>query len=61
MGKAIEYKRNTDERVNISTFPPIVSHDEIGDEEELPVQLIPSVRSLKKLIKPLREVVKKKE
>ena len=27
MGKPIEYKRNTNERVNISTFPPIVSHD----------------------------------
>ena len=47
MGKPIEYKRNTNERVKISTFPPIVSHDEIGDEEELPIQPISSIRSLK--------------
>ena len=33
MGKPIEYKSNTNERVKISTFPPIVSHDEIGNEE----------------------------
>ena len=32
-GKPMEYKRNTNERVKISTFPPIVSHDEIGDGE----------------------------
>ena len=48
MGKPIEYKRNTNERVNISTFPPIVSHHEIGDEEELPIQPISSIRSLQK-------------
>src|SRR5215216_4418972 len=61
MGKPIEYKRNNNERVNISTFPPIVSHDEIGDEEELPIQPISSIRSLKKLIKPTHDVVKKKK
>ena len=47
MGKPIEYKRNTNESVKISSFPPIVSHDEIGDEEELPIQPISSIRSLK--------------
>ena len=60
-GKPIEYKRNTNERVKISTFPPIVSHDEIGDEEELPIQPISSIRSSEKLIKPTHDVVKKKK
>src|SRR3990170_231215 len=60
MGKPIEYKRNTNERVKISTFPPIVSHDEIGDEEELPIQPISSIRTSEKLIKPTHDVVKKK-
>src|SRR3989337_4476089 len=48
-------------RVKISTFPPIVSHDEIGDEEELLIQPISSIRSSKKLIKPTHDVVKKKK
>ena len=61
MGKPIEFKRNTNERVKISTFPPIVSHDEIGDEEELPIQPISSIRSLKRLIKPTHDVVKNKK
>ena len=61
MGKPIEYKRNTNERVKISTFPPIVSHDEIGNEEELPIQSISSMRSLKKLMNPTHDVVKKKK
>ena len=61
MGKPIEYKRNTNERIKISTFPPIVSHDEIHDEEELPIQPISSIRSSKKLIKPTHDVVKKKK
>ena len=43
-GKPMESKSNTNERVSISTFPPIVSHDEIGDEEELPIQPISSIR-----------------
>ena len=61
MGKPIEYKTNTNERVKISTFPPIVSHDEIGDEEELPIQPISSIRSLKFLIKSTYDVVKNKK
>jgi hypothetical protein len=60
-GKPIEYKRNTNDRVKISTFPPIVSHDELGDEEELPIQPISSIRSSEKLIKPTHDVVKKKK
>ena len=50
-GKPIEYKRDTNERAKISTFPPIVSHDEIGDEKELPIQPISSLRSSQKLAK----------
>ena len=38
--KPIEYKRNTNERVNISTFPPTISHDETCDEKEIPIQHI---------------------
>ena len=57
----MEYKRNTNERVKISYLPPIFSHDEIGDEEELPIQPISSIRSSKKLIKPTHDVVKKKK
>ena len=59
-GKPMEYKRNTNEGLKICTFPPIVSHAEIGDEEELPIQPISSIRSSKKLIKPTHDVVKKK-
>ena len=54
MGKPIECK-STNERVKISTFPPIVSHGEIGYENELPMQPISSIRSSKKLIKPTHE------
>ena len=60
-GKPIEYKRNINEMVKISTFPPIVSHDEIGDEEDLPIQPISSIRSSKKLIKPRHDVLKRKD
>jgi hypothetical protein len=60
MGKPIEYK-NTNERVKISTFPPIVSRDETGYENEHPMQPISSIRSSKKLIKPTHHVEKKKK
>ena len=52
MGKPIEYIRNTNGRVKISTFPRIVSHDETSDEEELPIQPISSIRCSKELINP---------
>ena len=35
MGKPIEYKRNTNERIMISTSPPIVSHDEMTRRSSL--------------------------
>ena len=37
MGKQIEYIRNTNERVKISTFP-LLSHGEIGEKADLPIQ-----------------------
>ena len=33
----------------------------IGDEEELPIQPISSIRSVKKLIKPTHDLMKKKK
>ena len=59
--KPIEYEENTNEREKISQYPPIVSHDESGDEEELPTQPISSIRTSKKLIEPTLNVVKKKK
>ena len=59
--KPIEYRRNTNESVKISTFPSIVSHDEIGDDEELRIQPISSIRSSEELNKPTHNVVKKKK
>ena len=59
--KQIEYEESANERENISQYPPSVSYDESGNEEELPIQSISSTRSSKKLNKPTREVVKKKK
>ena len=59
--KQIEYEESTNEWDNISQYPPCVSYDESGNEEELPIQSISSTSSSKKLIKPTREVVKKKK
>ena len=60
-GKPMEYEENTNERENISQYPPIVSHDESGDEEELSTQPISSIRRSEKLNKPTHNVVKKKK
>ena len=57
--KQNEYEESTNERENISQYPPSVYYDESGNEEELPIQSISSTRSLKKLIKPTHDVVKK--
>src|SRR5215216_1129068 len=59
--KKIEYEESTNERENISQYPPSVYYDESGNEEELPIQSISSTRSSKKLIKPTHDVVKKKK
>ena len=57
----MEYEESTNERENVSQYPPSVYYDESGNEEELPIQSISSTRSLKKLIKPTHDVVKKKK
>jgi len=57
----IEYEESTNERDNISQKPPSVYYDESGNEEELLIQPISSIRSLKRLIKPTHDVVKKKK
>src|SRR3989337_21418 len=59
--KQIEYEQSTNERENISQYPPSVYYDESGNEEELPIQPISSIRSLKRLIKRTRDVVKNKK
>ena len=59
--KQIEYEESTNERENISQYPPSVYYDESGNEEELPIQPISSIRSLKRLIKPTHDVVKNKK
>ena len=38
--KQIEYEESTNERENISQYPPSVYNDESGNEEELPIQSI---------------------
>ena len=57
----MEYEESTNERENVSQYPPSVYYGESGNEEELPIQLISSIRSLKRLIKPTHDVVKKKK
>ena len=57
----MEYEESTNERENVSQYPPGVYYDESGNEEELPIQSISPTRSLKKLIKPTHDVVKKKK
>ena len=61
MGKPLEYKRTTNERVKLSTFPPIVSRDETGYENELHMQPISSIRRSKRSIKLTHDVEKKKK
>ena len=45
--KQMEYEESTNERENVSQYPPSVYYDESGNEEELPIQSISSTRSLK--------------
>ena len=58
--KQIEYEESTNERENISQYAPVY-YDDSGNEEELPIQPISSIRSLKRFIKPTRQVMKKKK
>ena len=41
-------KRKTNEREETSQYPPIISYDESGNEEEPPIQPISLIRSSKK-------------
>ena len=59
--KQIEDEDNTNEREETSQYPPIISYDESGNEEEPSVQPISLIRSSKKRIEPTHDVVKKKK
>ena len=50
--KQIEDEENTNEREETSQYPPIISYDESGNEEELSIQPISSIRSSKRRINP---------
>ena len=55
------FDENTNEREETSQYPPIISYDESGNEEELSIQPISSIRSSKKRDKPAHDVKKKKK
>ena len=59
--KQIEDEENTNEREESSQYPPIISYDESGNEEELSIQPISSIRSLAKKVKPTHNAKKKKK
>ena len=59
--KQIEDEENTNEGEEVSQYPPIFSYDELGNEEELFIQPISSIRSSNGLIKPIHVMKKKKK
>ena len=59
--KQIEDEENTNEREETSQYPPIISYDESGNEEELSIQPISSIRSSKRKVEPTHNVKKKKK
>ena len=59
--KQLEEDENTNEREETSQYPPIISYDESGNEEELSIQPISSIRSSKRKVEPRHNVKKKKE
>ena len=59
--KEIEDEENTKEREETSQYPPIISYDESGNEEEPSIQPMSLTRSSKKRIEPTHDVVKKKK
>ena len=59
--KQIEDEENTNEREETSQYPPIISYDESGNEEEPSIQPISLIRSSKKRIEPTHDVVKNKK
>ena len=50
--KQIEDEENTNESEEISQYPPIISYDESGNEEEPPIQRISLIRSSKRGLNP---------
>ena len=58
--KQIVDEENTNEREEASQYPPIISYDESGNEEEPSIQPISLIRSSKKRIEPTNDVKKKK-
>ena len=50
--KQIEYGENTNEREETSQYPPIISYDESGNEEELSTQPISLIRSSRRGLNP---------
>ena len=59
--KQIEDEENTNEREETSQYPPIISYDESGNEEEFSIQPISSIRSSKRKVEPTHNVKKKKK
>ena len=59
--KKIEDEENTNEREETSQYPPTISYDESGNEEEPSIQPISLIRSSKKRIEPTHDVKKKKK
>src|SRR6187399_3430061 len=59
--KQIEDEENTNEREEVSPYPPILSYDESGNEGEPSIQPISLIRSSKKRIKPTHDAKKKKK
>ena len=59
--KQIEDEENINEREETSQSPPIISYDESGNEEELSIQPISSIRSSKRKVESTHNVKKKKK
>ena len=57
----MEDDENTNEREETSQSPPIISYDESGNEEELSIQPISSIRSSKRKVEPTHNVKNKKK
>ena len=50
--KQLEDEENTNESEETSQYPPIISYDESGNEEEPPIQPISLIRSSKRGLNP---------
>ena len=59
--KQMEDEENTNEREETSQSPPVISYDESGNEEELSIQPISSIRSSKRKVQPTHNVKKKRK